>query len=347
LGDWPAVVSQDWRPATDDDPHIGVDLMYRRATTPTRGSRFVVPEAVPVLAAGAGVVRFAADTRRGYAVIIAHARGSTYYVHLASLLVARGEVVTAGQPLGLVGFDPTDAARVRHLHFEIWPHGTRSSAVNPSPRLATWGRVEYTRATDGARNASWWAVKTPGVIGDEIKITQEDVSALGRDIYATFRRPWVEQFDKARARFKTERGRDPGVGKDSDPVAEWATVYSWMAPPPSATDRQWKTYQGAFVHSWGEFERSWQTFYAEHADWSDRMWRGTYDQALDFRSKTKAWRTQFESLGGTPSSPEPEIPREGGPFGDIPWKRVLLVAGGIAAAVVVVPPLITAARKGA
>lgn len=344
LGDRPPVVSQSWRPFDDADPHLGADLMYEAPRTGRR-RRFEVPDGVPVLAAGAGRVRFAGDTRRGGAVIVDHARGrATYYVHLEAVFVGRGGQVEPGQPLGLVGHDPTDGMRVRHLHFEIWRHGTRSSAIDPGPLLRAWPRLRYA-ATADARNASWWAIKTPGVILEEMKLTHQDVSALGRDIYATFRRPWEEQLDQARARFRAERGRNPGVGADSDPKAEWATVYGSMSPPPSAEDVRWKTYQGSFVHSWGEFEREWEAFYTSHQKWRQRMWRGTYDQALDYRTRVKEWRAKFLGLGGSPSAPAPHIPKEGGPLGDVGLGSLLWIAGGIAAVAIAGPPLIGALRK--
>jgi len=344
LGDRLPVISQSWRSFDDADPHLGVDVMYRAPSVGGR-ARFEVPDGVAVLAAGAGRVRFADDTGRGHAVIIEHRGGrATYYVHMETLFVARGEPVEPGQPLGVVGYDPTDAHRVRHLHFEIWRHGTRSSAIDPGPSLATWPRLRHT-AGDGPRNASWWAVKTPGVIWEEIQITDKDVRALGRDVYATFRRPWEEQYDLARERFKTERGRSPGVGASSDPKTEWALVYSWMNPPPLPEDVRFKTYQGAFVHSWGEFEREWEGFKGGHSKWHQRMWRGSYDQALDYRKRVVQWRQKFEGLGGTPSAPVPHIPKEGGPLGDLSLSSVLWVAGGIAAVAIAGPPLIAALRK--
>lgn len=342
LGDLSPVASQSFRPFDDDDPHLGADLMY---PDPDGPRRYDVPEGVPVLAAGAGVVRFAAATPRGLTVIVDHRGGrSTYYTHLAALFVIRGSLVEAGQPLGLVGSDPTDAAHIRHLHFEIWLHGTRSSAVNPRRFLAAWTRLRYAAGVDGTRNASWWAVKTPGVIKEELTITHQDVMSIGRDIRAAFRRPFETEMEKAAARFKSERGRAPGVG-GTDSKADWATVFGWMTPVPNAEDIRWKSYQGAFVHSWGEFEREWEGFYNSHQKWHQRMWRGTYDQALDYRKRTKAWREQFQAMGGTPSAPEPHIPKEGGPLGDVGLGSLLWVAGGIAAVAIAAPPVIRALRK--
>lgn len=330
-----------------DDAHPGAALVYRQPAAGADGPRFDVTGDVPVLAAGAGAVRFAGPTPRGLAVIIDHANGAaTCYAPLAAISTVRGALVGVGQPIGTVGHDPIDADRARHLRFEVWRHGTRSSSIDPAPLLASWPRLRFIGAADGARNASWWAVKTPGVIKEEMNITNQDVMAIGRDIRDAFRRPFEAELDKAIARFKVERGRAPGVGADSDPKAEWATAYGWMQPPPTAADIQWKTYRGAFVHSWGEFEREWEGFYNGHEKWHQRMWRGAYDQALDYRKRAKAWREQFQAMGGTPSAPEPQIPKEGGPLGDgIDLSSILWVAGGIAAVAIAGPPLVSALRR--
>mgnify|MGYP001256907573 CR=1 FL=1 len=227
-----------------------------------------------------------------------------------------------------------------------------AQAAGASRHLSNPAKVRWSRSVAdlyaqerGFRNASWWAVKTPGVILAEMNITNADVSAIGRDIYSTFRQPWEAEYDKARARFRTERGRDPGVGKDSDPAAEWATVYGWMTPRPSAEDIRWKTYQGAFVHSWGEFEREWLAWYTSNKGTYARMWRGTYDQALDYRKRARQWREQFQALGGVPSAPAPHIPVEGGPLGDLSLSRVAVIAGVVVGAAVAGPPILRALQK--
>ena len=346
LGNHAPIVAQ--RANLDDVPHSGAVLMYRQPESDGYGPRFGVPDGTPALAAASGVIRFAGATPAGLAVIIDHPAGaSTHYAPLAALAVdaVRGARVTVGQPIGTVGHDPDDPDRARHLRFSIWRHGTRSSAIDPAPLLATWPRLRFA-AGAAARNASWWAVKTPGVIKEEMNITNQDVMAIGRDIRAAFRGPFESELERAMARFKAERGRAPGVGRDSDPAAEWATVYGWMQPPPTAEDIRWKSYRGAFVHSWGEFEREWEGFYNGHERWHQRMWRGAYDQALDYRKRAKAWREQFQAMGGTPSAPEPQIPKEGGPLGDgFDLSSILWVAGGIAAVAIAAPPVIRALRK--
>jgi hypothetical protein len=146
LGDRAPVVARASVDA-DDVAHPGAVLLYRQPEAGDLGPRYGVPGGVPVLAAGAGVVRFAGPTPRGLSVIIDHPSGAaTHYAPLASVDLARGASVTAGQPIGTAGHDPHDPDRARHLRFSVWRHGTRSSAIDPSPLLATWPRVRITRA---------------------------------------------------------------------------------------------------------------------------------------------------------------------------------------------------------
>jgi murein DD-endopeptidase MepM/ murein hydrolase activator NlpD len=49
-------------------------------------------------------------------------------------------VVRAGQPIGIIGADPLDAAHLMHLHFELW-RGGRANAVDLEPLMRTWGYV--------------------------------------------------------------------------------------------------------------------------------------------------------------------------------------------------------------
>jgi murein DD-endopeptidase MepM/ murein hydrolase activator NlpD len=116
--------------------------------TPNGARDFFLPDGTRVLAAAEGVVRFADWTPRGWSVIIDHADGaSTYYTHLEALSVTRtssskgAQRVIAGQPLGVVGFDPLDAEKLKHLHFELWLGRSRGLATDPAPYVAQWLRV--------------------------------------------------------------------------------------------------------------------------------------------------------------------------------------------------------------
>ncbi len=157
LGERLAVTSSEFRAQASADgkvrQHLGVDLVYRRrdardltaafpAGTSGGTPLFFMPQAVPALAASAGVVTFASTTPVGNTVIIRHPNGwATYYTHLATLAVRPGVHVPAGEPIGTIGASPEDPAHLRHLHLELWKGATRSGAVDPDPYLAAWSRV--------------------------------------------------------------------------------------------------------------------------------------------------------------------------------------------------------------
>jgi len=81
--------------------------------------------------------------------VIDHGVAATFYTHLDTLFVpvttppAKGTDpahlvhVKAGQPLGVIGADPQDGARLKHLHFELWLGGP-GDAVDPKPIMSTW-----------------------------------------------------------------------------------------------------------------------------------------------------------------------------------------------------------------
>jgi murein DD-endopeptidase MepM/ murein hydrolase activator NlpD len=87
----------------------------------------------PVRAAAVGQVTFAGPTAGGYGnlVIVKGARGvATMYAHLSRILAYRGESVTVGALVGLVG--ATGETTGPHLHFEV---RVRGAAVDPLPAL--------------------------------------------------------------------------------------------------------------------------------------------------------------------------------------------------------------------
>jgi hypothetical protein len=129
--------------------------------TPNGSVHHVMPNGVLVIAASDGVVWSAAQTPRGFAVVIDHAptKATTFYTHLEKLLVAptanakSGERVRAGQPIGIIGADPLDAAHLKHLHFELWLGGP-SDRVDPAPLMRGWEIAGDTSALV-ARNAGF------------------------------------------------------------------------------------------------------------------------------------------------------------------------------------------------
>jgi murein DD-endopeptidase MepM/ murein hydrolase activator NlpD len=99
--------------------HPGIDLPAATGT--------------PVRAAAVGRVTFAGRTASGYGnlVIVKGADGvATMYAHLSRILAYRGEAVTVGSLVGLVG--ATGETTGPHLHFEV---RVRGAAVDPLPAL--------------------------------------------------------------------------------------------------------------------------------------------------------------------------------------------------------------------
>ncbi len=96
-----------------------------------RGIDIAASEGTPVRAARSGHVLYAGHRIRGYGrmVILRHADSfSTIYAHLSALHVRKGQFVSRGALVGLVGH--TGHAHGSHLHFEI-RESRRNSAVNP------------------------------------------------------------------------------------------------------------------------------------------------------------------------------------------------------------------------
>lgn len=150
------VVSSGWGSPRDGGArqHRGVDVMFKRAHreeliaefppgTPDGSKGYFVPPGMVAVAAGDGRVWSAGWAPRGYAVVIDHGKPwATYYAHLASLQVAAGDRVRAGQPLGVIGADPKDTQSLRHLHFALWHGEGGSSAIDPEPVMRAWNVVE-------------------------------------------------------------------------------------------------------------------------------------------------------------------------------------------------------------
>ena len=145
--------------------HYGCDIMYRRQSNGkpelpefTRG--FFCPSGkVHARSILDGTVSRVGPDRAGrIRVVVDHhdligRPMATFYTHLARPLVAEGDYVTAGQPVGVVGHTGTD---INHLHFEIWltdlGSGRPQWAVNPEPFLAymqVWDRSDDSEAGGG------------------------------------------------------------------------------------------------------------------------------------------------------------------------------------------------------
>jgi murein DD-endopeptidase MepM/ murein hydrolase activator NlpD len=93
------------------------------------GVDFLASAGSSIFAAGGGSVEFAGYNAGGYGrlVVLRHRLGvTTWYAHLSSIAVRRGQTVAAGSRIGRVG--ATGDATGPHLHFEV---RLRGAAVDP------------------------------------------------------------------------------------------------------------------------------------------------------------------------------------------------------------------------
>lgn len=149
------VISDGFGSARPPGKHMGVDLMFARISSdrfpigPNGSKAYVMPDAWMAVAASDGVLWSAGHTPRGFCVVLDHGNVATFYQHLDTLFVpetkppAKGAPkesrirVKASQPLGVIGGDPLDPSRLKHLHFELWLGGP-TSAVDPAPLMKSW-----------------------------------------------------------------------------------------------------------------------------------------------------------------------------------------------------------------
>lgn len=138
------VISQEYKPHT----HWGVDIMFRRlpsdppyASGDPRGTTgFYVPANTPALAICDGFIEMAQDSFNGHRARLLHGNGFySLYLHMYKLFVGPGDKVKMGDPVGIIGGDPSqnDPHHTVHLHYEIRKLADHSP-VDPTPYLATY-----------------------------------------------------------------------------------------------------------------------------------------------------------------------------------------------------------------
>ncbi len=104
-----------------------------------RGLDFGAAYGAPIVAAAAGVVRYAGwHGGHGQYVMIQHGGGmATAYGHMSRIVARAGAPVAQGQLIGYVG--STGLSTGPHLHYEVWRNGV---AVNPaSVRFTTTAQL--------------------------------------------------------------------------------------------------------------------------------------------------------------------------------------------------------------
>lgn len=168
-GVWPVRMHIDRKPVVTDGfqrpgpgakrkgrGHLGVDIMFRRQgigsmDRPEYARRYWCPSGVAeaIACAGGRVVAAKRSRTQGWWVKVSHGRYMSVYRHLSRCDVKAGDVVYAGDTIGIVGFAPK-AGRfgLNHLHFEIWDLSRKGSkrsrkrmSVDPGLWLRHWGKV--------------------------------------------------------------------------------------------------------------------------------------------------------------------------------------------------------------
>jgi murein DD-endopeptidase MepM/ murein hydrolase activator NlpD len=101
------------------------------------GTDFAAPTGTPARTVGDGVVEFAGvQNGFGNVVFVKHANNhETVYAHLSKISVARGEKVSQGQTIGLVG--STGWATGPHLHFEVRVNGVQKDPMAAAQQSGT------------------------------------------------------------------------------------------------------------------------------------------------------------------------------------------------------------------
>lgn len=99
-----------------------------------RGVDYAGAYGSPILAAAAGQVRLVGRVSQGFVIHgnmvgIDHGQGvTTAYLHLSKIMVKEGDIVKAGQVIGLLG--ETGSVTGAHLHWGLYVHGL---SVDPVP----------------------------------------------------------------------------------------------------------------------------------------------------------------------------------------------------------------------
>ncbi|MDP2607257.1 MAG: M23 family metallopeptidase [Deltaproteobacteria bacterium] len=131
--------------------------MYRRnpcgtAKLPEQSKCYEIGN-VPVFAYGPGVVAESSQPSKGGYIVIDHPLGwRSQYMHLIRRDVKAGERVTAGQRIGLVGYDTSPGGyKLNHLHFQLRYEGNlvdpgiylRNAPILPWPSMLSGSAIIY------------------------------------------------------------------------------------------------------------------------------------------------------------------------------------------------------------
>lgn len=143
-GSFKPKISDGWHLRSSGNFHYGVDILYPRQGAPvgipiSSTPGFIMYFSTAAVAAHDGVVTMASRIGTGNRVRIKGDGIESAYMHLSSMSVREGQNVRAGDPVGVIGDDPTNPIDPAHLHFELHLAGTR---LDPEPHLRDAHYVE-------------------------------------------------------------------------------------------------------------------------------------------------------------------------------------------------------------
>ena len=138
-------------------------LSYERRARMHEGLDYAAPSGTPILAAADGrVLRTGTSSSYGRFVEIQHANGVTsFYAHMSRIGASEGDVVAAGDAIGLVG--STGRSTGAHLHFEIRRNGQQ---INPENFLGrSFTLQDVAPEADGSWDAPAFFASAPVAFG--------------------------------------------------------------------------------------------------------------------------------------------------------------------------------------
>jgi murein DD-endopeptidase MepM/ murein hydrolase activator NlpD len=121
-GEYQAPVKVNWKSSGDYLPNVATDARHPKGHY---GIDIRVPGGTPVYPIAPGVVtNVGTDPKGGNVVNIQHPNNvRTYYAHLGSISVYKGDQVDKNTIIGTVGDSGNAKGAVPHLHFQVWENG--------------------------------------------------------------------------------------------------------------------------------------------------------------------------------------------------------------------------------
>lgn len=127
--------------------HHGCDVMYRRKSgggpdqryprnTSEGTPNYFCPTGTEALCPREGKIYADGVGGKGEWVIIDCGKPiAIFMTHMRSRRVKKGDLVKPGDVIGTVSYSPEDAAKLNHMHIEVWRNGPSSAHVDPMPYL--------------------------------------------------------------------------------------------------------------------------------------------------------------------------------------------------------------------